>query len=204
MESSLKDLFNTAIFIAKSLFNRSIVTGSTSNLSFRYENKVYITGSGKSFGLLKESDFSILTIDGKHLDGPPPSKEYPIHLMVYKEWVKVNSVLHCHSTYATLWSCIKHEDEHDIVPKYTPYLSMKVGNIEFVPYAKPGTQELFEFFSDRIAKAQAFIFQNHGSVVSGETLLDAFYAQEELEESMKIAWNLLNLKNGISANIIKN
>lgn len=202
MESDLKNLFNTAIFIAQSLFNRNKVSGSTSNLSFKYKDKVYITGSGVCFGLLKESDFAIITSQGDHVDGPLPSKEYPIHTMLYEEWTDINAVLHCHSTYTTLWSCLVHDEEKDIVPNYTPYLSMKVGDIGLVPYAKPGSTELFKLFRERISNAKAFVFQNHGSVVSGVTLLDAFYAQEELEESLKVSWNLMNLKDEILVNYI--
>lgn len=46
-----------------------------------------------------------------------------------------------HSTYATLWSCLPHENPQDCVPDYTPYLKMKLGTVGIVPYAKPGSQE---------------------------------------------------------------
>ena len=47
-----------AIWVANSLFNRGKVSGSSANLSFLYEDCIYITGSGTCFGTLKKEDFA--------------------------------------------------------------------------------------------------------------------------------------------------
>ena len=102
----------------------------------------------------------------------------------------MKGVVHTHSFYSVLWSCLEHEKRTDVIPAYTPYLKMKVGTVGIIPYAKPGSQELFGYMEERIMNSDAYLLKQHGPVVAGRTILDAFYGLEELEESAKTAWYL--------------
>lgn len=190
MDLELNQKFQDAIWAAGSLFARSRTTGSSANLSFRHGDVVYITGSGTCFGTLCPESFSAVSLDGEILNGVKPSKELPLHLMCYQKSDSIGAVIHTHSFYATLYACVPHTYQDSVVPDYTPYLKMKVGNIALVPYAKPGSQELFAFFQQKVDTADAYLLANHGGVVPGKTILDAFYGIEELEESCHIAWEL--------------
>lgn len=74
----------TAVEIAHSLFERGKVSGSTANISIRIGDFIYISGSGTSFGTLEKEQFSTLLLDGTHVEGIKPSKEYPLHAMIYR------------------------------------------------------------------------------------------------------------------------
>ena len=74
-----------AVWAAKSLFERGKTAGSTANLSFRHEGCIYISGSGTCFGTLKSEDFAVMDMDGNHVGGPAPSKEYPLHRLLYEK-----------------------------------------------------------------------------------------------------------------------
>ena len=67
---------------------------------------------------------------------------------------------------------------------------MKLGTVGMIPYEKPGTPELFQAFLDRIKHSDGYLLKQHGPVVPGKDILDAFYCLEELEESARIAWEL--------------
>ncbi|GAB3806665.1 class II aldolase/adducin family protein [Virgibacillus kimchii] len=188
IEQKLKD----SIWIAKALFDRGKATGSSANLSFRHDEEIYITGSGTCFGELKEKDFSVVDMKGNHLKGVKPSKEIPLHIILYNKDPRIQAVIHTHSFYSTLWSCLNHQNEQDIIPEYTPYLRMKVGSIGLVPYARPGSAELFDYFEERVNFSDGYILQNHGPVVGDVDLMSAFYGLEELEESARMAWELRN------------
>lgn len=190
MGKNLKTKIEDAIWAAKTLFDRNKVSGSSANLSFKHENKIYISGTNTCFGRLTENDFSEISMEGKHIGGITPSKELPLHRMIYNHKPTINSVIHIHSFYATLWSCLEHDNEFDIVPSYTPYLDMKLGKITLVEYAKPGSQELFDHFKSKLNEGNGYILKNHGPVVASKDILSAFYSIEELEESTKIAWHL--------------
>lgn len=190
MEKELKEKFEQAIWVGKSLFERGKTAGSSANLSFRHGDDVYITGSGTCFGTLEEESFSRVSIEGEHLGGIKPSKEFPLHQMCYTKSDAVQAVVHTHSFYATLYSCVPHEYEESVIPDYTPYLRMKVGTVGLIPFAKPGSEELFELFRKAVNDSDAYLLANHGPVVPGKSLMDAFYGIEELEESCHIAWEL--------------
>lgn len=179
-----------AIWIAKSCFDRGMGSGTSGNLSFRHEARIYITGSGTCFGRLTREDFSCISLDGIPINGVLPSKEWPLHTAVYRHDPACGAVIHIHSTYAVLWSCMDHTDENDCIPDYTPYLRMKLGAVSMVDYARPGSQALADAFSAKLDSGNGWLLRNHGLLVPGKTLMDAFSASEELEVSCRIAWEL--------------
>lgn len=190
MDEALREKFENAIWVAGSLFQRGKTAGSSANLSFRHGDVIYITGSGTCFGRLTAESFAAVSLDGQPLNDVKPSKEFPLHHMCYQKDPAIGAVVHTHSFYSTLWSCLPHESVGSVVPDHTPYLRMKVGSIALVPYAKPGSRELFELFRQQVNQGDGYLLANHGPVVPGKNVLDAFYGLEELEESCHIAWEL--------------
>jgi len=190
-----KQLLSEACWIARSLFERNKTAGSSANLSFLYGDRLYITAGGTCFGTLDHESFAVTDLDGHVLNGKRPSKELPLHLALYqKKDSRVRAVIHVHSFYSVLWSCLGHSGhEDDVIPSYTPYLGMKLGKIRLVPYAPPGTEALFHAFRERTAEENGYLLAHHGPVVGGESLMEAFYALEELEESARIAWELRSI-----------
>lgn len=190
MSDTLEKKLEQAVWIAHSLFERGKTAGSTANMSFRHEDKIYITASGTCFGTLKKEDFAVIDMNGEVQGDKKPSKEFPLHLSLYQAKEQTGAVIHTHSFYSTIWSCLAHENENDCIPSYTPYLKMKLGTVGLIPYAKPGTEELFKAFRERIKDSDGYLLRNHGPVAGGKDLMDAFYILEELEESAKVAWTL--------------
>lgn len=189
MEEELKRKMEQAIWSAKSLFERRKAAGSAANISFSHRDRIYISASGVCFGDLSMDSFAVMDREGGHLGGPKPSKEFPLHRLLYIR-KGVGAVLHTHSFYAVLWSCLRHENMHDVIPAHTPYLRMKVGKVGTVPYAPPGSDELFALFEKYIDKSDGYLLANHGPVVGKENILETFYGMEELEENAKLAWYL--------------
>ena len=157
VEDKLNNMMNDAIWVGQSLFSRGKVSGSAANLSFRYEDKVYVTRSGSCFGRLDPDDFAILAMDGTVLNGIKPSKEWPLHVALFQKDQSAEAVIHTHSTYATYWSCQKWDGVSDLIPTPTPYLKMKVVEVGFVPYAHPWTEELFESFRSSLKETNCYL-----------------------------------------------
>lgn len=185
-------LLTEACQIAKSIFERNKTSGSSANMSFMYQGHVYITVSGTCFGNLDEDSFAEADVAGNVLNGKKPSKELPLHLILYQNGAPdVRAVIHTHSFYTTLWSCLDHKGkEDDVIPAYTPYLRMKAGKIRLIPYGAPGSSQLFDEFRKRVSVERGYLLAHHGSVVGASNLKEAFFALEELEESARIAWEL--------------
>lgn len=190
MEKELMKKYENAIWIGKSLFERERATGSSANMSFIHKGDIYITGTGTCFGRLTIEDFAVVDKNGRHISGANPSKEISLHRSLYLKHRDIEAVIHTHSHYSTLWSCIEHTDKDNVVPEYTPYLKMKIGDIGLIPYGKPGTKELFDTFDENLSENRGYLLKNHGPIVGHKDIMGAFYCLEELEDSIRIAWEL--------------
>lgn len=190
MDETLKTLLEQAIWVGRSLYERGKTSGSSANMSFRYQDHMYITVSGACFGTLTEDDFTPVSLCGAPRGDRKASKELPLHIPLYWRGEDTNAVIHTHSPYATLWSCLPHADGSAVIPPYTPYLQMKLGQVKLVPYAPPGSEALFAAFHAVQDEADGYLLQNHGPLVAGKDLMDAYCRLEELEDSARIAWEL--------------
>lgn len=186
----LKNKLKSAVWAAHSLFERGKTSGSSANMSFRHEDRIYISASGSCFGTLTAEDFAVIDRNGVLVSGKKPSKEAPLHLALYEASQDTGAVIHTHSTYSVLWSFVPGISEYDCIPGHTPYLKMKLGTVGLVPYEKPGSEALFSAFRERVGTCGGYLLKQHGPVVPGKTIMDAFCCLEELEESARIAWDL--------------
>lgn len=198
-DSVLQTKMELACRIAKSYFDRGMGSGTTGNLSFMHDGTIYITAGGTCFGFLRPDDFAAIPYPHPQggavsLNGLKPSKELPLHEMVYDKLLAAGktegAVIHTHATYSVLWSCVPGLDPADCVPDHTPYLRMKLGACGLISYQKPGSAELFEAFREESGDLEGWILSHHGPIVGGKDLMDAFGRSEELEESCKVAWML--------------
>lgn len=186
----LEEKLNTAIWVSHNLFQRQKASGSSANISFLHGTHIYISRSGSCFGNMQKQDFAVIEFDGTSAGSIRPSKEWPLHLSLYGKSAEIGAVIHTHSVYSVLLSFLPDLPENDCIPPYTPYLKMKLGNVGLIPYEQPGSPALFEAFDARVQDSDGFLLKQHGPVVPGKTILDAFYALEELEDSARIAWEI--------------
>jgi ribulose-5-phosphate 4-epimerase/fuculose-1-phosphate aldolase len=171
----------------KSLFERGLTGGSSGNITVRTETGFLATPTNSCLGFLDPAALSELDADGSHAAGPKPTKEVPLHMAFYAARPSAGAVVHLHSTYATLLSCLADTDPSDAVPAVTPYVVMRVGRVPLLPYFAPGDPAIAPLIREKAATASAVLLGNHGPVVSGATLEAAVFAAEELEETAKLA-----------------
>ena len=192
--SELQEQLEAAIWSAHTLFQKGLVSGSTGNISFLHEHRMYISRSGSCFGRLQPEDSAQVDMQGNILYGKP-SKEYPMHLALYRESGGYKAVIHTHSFYATTLSCYSEAETHvKNLFAYTPYLFMRTkGNIPCIAYAPPGSDELIRHFMDKTeSKPKILLLKNHGIVVGAEDAYHAFDLVEEMEYSAHIYTMLKN------------
>lgn len=169
------------------LFARGYTAGSSGNLSARVEGGFLVTPTNACLGLLDPKRLSRLDADWRLVSGDPPTKELPLHRAFYEGRPGTGAVVHLHSTFATLLSCLDDTNPADAVPPITPYVVMRVGRVPVLPYAPPGSADLAPLVRAAAAEAAGVLLANHGPVVAGASLDAAVYAAEELEETAKLA-----------------
>lgn len=182
-ESTLRKLL---VELSRSLFERGYSTGGGGNISLLLpDGNILATPTGSCLGRLDVDSLSKVDVDGNLISGDKPSKEVAFHLGLYRNNKKCKAVVHLHSTYLTALSCIKGLDKNNVLKPFTPYYVMRVGQLPLVDYFKPGAPELAQEIAKR-AENKAILLENHGSVVTGENLVDAVNNAEELEETAKL------------------
>jgi 3-dehydro-4-phosphotetronate decarboxylase len=172
--------------LAKSLFDRGLTPGSSGNISVRLDDGYLFTPTNACLGFLEADRLARLTREGQHVGGDPPTKELPLHFGFYEARPAARAVVHLHSTYATLLSCLADVDPEDAIPPITPYVVMRVGRVPVVPYTLPGDAAVKPYVLAKAPHHAAILLGNHGPVVAGTSLQAAVNAIEELEETAKL------------------
>ncbi|MGQ0642179.1 MAG: class II aldolase/adducin family protein, partial [Gemmatimonadaceae bacterium] len=64
----------------------------------------------------------------------------------------------------------------------------QLGNIAYVPFVIPGTEELADAMEPFISEHDVFLYSNHGATTVGATLSVAHQRMESLEHGARIVW----------------
>ena len=172
--------------LGRSLFDRGLTAGSSSNLSVRLDDGWLLTPTNACLGRLDPAQLAKLDWDGRLLSGSPPSKEAVLHRALYRQRDAAGAIVHLHSTHSAAVSCMAGLDPADCLPPLTPYFVMKIGRLPLVPYYRPGDPGLAGAIAALADHHSAVLLANHGPVVSAPSLEAAVYAAEELEETAKL------------------
>ncbi len=164
--------------------------GSSGNASVRVGDRILITPTGTALRRLSASDVAELAPDGTHTAGPPPTKEWAMHLAAYRARPDARAVIHLHSPAATAVSCLPLARDADPLPAYTPYRIRMLGRVGLVAYAPPGTDELAAAVGRAAASSSCLLLAHHGSLVCGPDLPRAVDLAEELEAAASLTLTL--------------
>lgn len=173
--------------VGRSIFERGLTFGSTGNISVRLsDGTLLLTPTNISLGDLDPGRIAHVDADGRHLAGDQPTKEAFLHRCMYGERPQARAVVHLHSTHAVAASILADVDPDDVLPPLTAYYVMRVGQLPLVPYHPPGDETLALAVKEKAGSSHALLLANHGPIVAGNSLADAQYATEELEETAKL------------------
>jgi L-fuculose-phosphate aldolase len=164
--------------------------GSSGNASVREGDRILITPTGSSLRRVEPGDIADLTLDGVHVSGPAPTKEWGLHVAAYRVRPDAGAIIHLHSRAATAVSCLACAPGADPLPAYTPYRVKTLGRVALVDYAPPGSDALAEGVAAAAADAHVMLLANHGSVVCAPDLVRAVDLCEELEAAAELALTL--------------
>jgi ribulose-5-phosphate 4-epimerase/fuculose-1-phosphate aldolase len=173
--------------LGESLFMRGYTHGSSGNISVRTEDGgLIVTPTNVSLGFLDPAELSVLDTRGRLIEGPPPTKEVPLHAAVYETRVSAGAVVHLHSTHSVAVSMLPDIDPTDVFPPLTAYSLMRLGRTALIPYFRPGDPLVADALRSLDGAYAAMLLANHGPVVTDATLDGAVYAIEELEQTAKL------------------
>lgn len=165
--------------IIDKIYRSGMTTTSGGNISVIDENgDVWVTPSAIDKGTLRASDMVCVrndgTIEGKH----KPSSEYPFHIAIYKIRPEIKAVIHAHPPALVSFSIVRQIPDTNVIPQ----AKNVCGPIGYAHYELPGSDELGNVIAREFDKGfNAVIMENHGTVVGGTDLSDAFQRFETME-----------------------
>ena len=163
------------------IYRSGMTTTSGDNLSILDDNgDIWITPAGIDKGSLTPKDIMCVKADGTIIGPHKPSSEYPFHRALYRMRPGLHSVIHAHPPGLVTFSITHQVPDTSILPQALGVC----GPVGFAPYALPGSELLGEKIAGEFAKNpdyKAVIMENHGVVLMGEDIADAYQRFETLE-----------------------
>jgi len=165
--------------IIDKIYRSGLTTTSGGNVSVMDENgDMWVTPAAIDKGSLRASDIVIVKQDGSIEGRHKPSSEYPFHKAIYECRPDIKAVVHAHPPALVSFSIVRQIPNTNIIPQ----AKNVCGKIGYAPYELPGTETLGEQIALQFKKGpNAVIMENHGTVVGGSDLGDAFQRFETLE-----------------------
>ena len=180
------DTINDLVEYTRLLYERHLVHAEGGNTSLRTGDEVWITRTGVVLGQATEADLTRLSLEGEVLEGPKPSKEWPMHLAFYRARPEVQAVIHIHPTYSIAYSTTV-EPSLDAVPAYSSAVYRRAGRVPMIPYYPVGSPELFEAITALAPHFPCTLLRQHGLTVASSSLSSAMGIVEEIEQACHIA-----------------
>ena len=178
----LEQIKNEIIEYGRIAGEKGYTPGISGNISARFEDNVVITSSGSANGYLEDNEFSVIDFDGNFVSGNlKPSSEKFLHLDFYKKRPDINYVIHVHSPYLTAFAA----SGKALTEAISPEIVYCFGEIPLAEYAIPGSDELVKKTSGYFANYDVVLLENHGVIVGGATMKQAYLNLELTEEYAK-------------------
>jgi L-fuculose-phosphate aldolase len=161
------------------IYRSRMTTTSGGNLSVRDEDDgVWITPARLDKGALRRDDIVRVNRDGG-VEGPHrPSSEFPFHLAIYRRRPDLGAIVHAHPVALVAFSICREVPDTALFPQARHVC----GPVGYAPYALPGSERLGANIADVFARGHhCVLLENHGVVIGGADLAQAFQRFETLE-----------------------
>ncbi|PTX95683.1 class II aldolase/adducin family protein [Opitutus sp. ER46] len=161
------------------IYRYKMTTTSGGNLSILDpDGSMWITPSRVDKGSLQPTDIVRVLPDGTREGLHPPSSEFPFHREIYRRRPDIKAIVHAHPGALVAFSICRRVPE----TRVQSHVFSVCGRVAIAPYACPGTAELGEKIAETFAGgADCVLLENHGVVIGGRDLAEAFQRFETLE-----------------------
>lgn len=185
------------IRVCRKLRERGLVNATHGNVSVRKGDTMLITPTGCDLEEVEADELVAMDIpSAKVISAGKPSKEWELHLAVYRERPDAGGIVHAHSPRSVALGC-KWGDvgKESIVPCYTLAFALFAKRLPMVGYYSAGSHELAAAAAAKLKEGCAVLLAHHGLITLAPSVKKAYYRLEEIEENCGIALSI-----GVSGN----
>ena len=181
---------------------RGVVHGTAGNMSIRDPETglIAISPSGIPYPAMTPADVVVVNDRGEIVDGSrKPSSETPLHTMVMHARPDVGAIVHTHSHYATVVSCIRPY----LPPILTETCLVAGPRVPVTRYGLTGTPDFGESVLEVLTSdSKAVILKNHGLICFAASFDAALGIAEIVEESAKVYVHALAANGGREPDLV--
>ena len=181
LDTELMHPADQLIVVINRIYRSGLTTTSGGNISIKDDNgDIWITPAGIDKGSLTKNDIVCVKSDGSIVGRHRPSSEFPFHKAIYDVRSNMSAVIHAHPPALVAFSITHQIPDTNIIPQAKSIC----GTIGFARYDVPGSELLGRKIADEFRKNheyKAVIMENHGVVLGGKDVKDAYQRFETLE-----------------------
>jgi len=181
--------------IGRRLWQRDYTDGNGGNITIRVgDNLALCTPTLICKGFMTPDDMCLVDLDGKQLAGARKrTSEAMTHFGIMKRQPAAKSCVHAHPPHATAFAIANVEIPYCLIPEAEVFL----GKIGVAKYQTPGTPANADEVGEVGKIHQAVLMQNHGVIVWGKDVEDAYWKMENIDSYCRTIWIAAGLGGGL-------
>jgi L-fuculose-phosphate aldolase len=180
--------------IGRRVWEKDYVDGNGGNITVRVgDNLVLCTPTLISKGFMTPADLCLIDLEGRQLAGTRRrTSEAMTHLGIMKRQPNAKACVHAHPPHATAFAVAGVKPPACLIPEAEVFL----GSIGYAKYQTPGTPANADEVGLVGRDHQCVIMENHGIIVWGKDVEDAYWKLENVDSYAKTVWIAASLAGG--------
>ena len=164
------------------LLEENLVQGTWGNLAVRCGDKhMLVTPTALDYIMLQPSQMAVVNLeDGEWEGSNKPTSERKMHAALLNAHADVNATIHTHPFYGCVLAAMGKD-----LPVPEQYRDVLGDTVPCAKAALPGTKKLVKNVTSAIGDSKACFLGNHGVIVMGKDLEDAFKICRALEDACR-------------------
>jgi L-fuculose-phosphate aldolase len=177
------------------LWTRDYTDGNGGNITIRVgDNLALCTPTLICKGFMKPEDMCLVDLDGNQLAGTRVrTSEAKTHFGIMKRQPAAKACVHAHPPHATAFAIANVDIPSCLIPEAEVFL----GKIGVAKYQTPGTPANADEVGEVGKIHQAVLMQNHGVIVWGKDVEDAYWKMENIDSYCRTVWIAAGLGGGL-------
>jgi len=181
--------------IGQRLWLKDYTDGNGGNITVRVgDNLALCTPTLICKGFMTVADMCLVDLDGNQLAGTRVrTSEAKTHFGIMKRQPAAKACVHAHPPHATAFAIANVSIPSCLIPEAEVFL----GKIGVAKYETPGTPENADEVGRVGVDHQAVLMQNHGVIVWGKDVEDAYWKMENIDAYCRTVWIAGGLGSGL-------
>jgi len=181
--------------MGRRLWQRDYTDGNGGNITIRVgDNLALCTPTLICKGFMTPADMCLVDLDGNQLAGlRVRTSEAKTHFGIMKRQPNAKACVHAHPPHATAFAIANVDIPSCLIPEAEVFL----GKIGVAKYQTPGTPANADEVGEIGKTHQAVLMQNHGVIVWGKDVEDAYWKMENIDSYCRTVWIAAGLGGGL-------